>query len=162
LRPIADELEAVLWQNEKNNVIRKKEMSLDSVIKELRELNLPVPKPQRLPTEDEVEFAEQQLGIKFSSDYRRFLLEVSDVVVPTLEPATVTLPPDRQNLVENAKVAWTIYGVSRDLLPICEDNANYYCLNSNGEVIYWSHDGTSNEKWINLATWIKEVWIDKG
>ncbi len=137
-------------------------VTLDSAIKELRELNMSVPKPPRLPTEEEVAFAEQQIGIQFNSDYRRYLLEASDVIVPTLEPATVTVPPGRLDLVENVKTAWTIMGVPRDLLPICEDNADYYCMKENGEIVFWSHDGASNEKWKNLATWIKEVWIDKG
>lgn len=69
-------------------------ITLDSVFKELRELNLDVTKPQLLPTEEEVDHAEQQLGIKFHPDYRRFLLEASDVVVPTKEPAIVTAPPE--------------------------------------------------------------------
>ena len=47
----------------------------------------------------------------------------------------------------------------RDLLPICEDNGDYYCMNAVGEVVYWSHDGVSDEKWSDLATWIRKVWI---
>jgi len=137
-------------------------MSLDSVFKELRDLNLQVPKTQRLPTEDEVAIAEKQLEIHFHPDYRRFLLEASDVVVPTLETARVTLPPSRLYLVNIAKDAWAKMRVPRDLLPICEDNADYYCINIDGEVVFWSHNGISNERWKDLATWIKEVWIDKG
>jgi hypothetical protein len=137
-------------------------MSLDYVFKELRELNLQVPIPQRLPTEDEVALAELKLEIHFHPDYRRFLLEASDVVVPTKEPARVTLPPGRLYLVNIANDAWKKMHVPRDLLPICEDNADYYCMNKDGEIVFWSHDGITNERWKDLATWIKEVWIEKG
>ncbi len=137
-------------------------MSLDSVFKKLRELNLQVPIPQRLPTEEEVALAEQKLETHFHPDYRRFLLEASDVVVPTKEPARVTFPPGRLYLVNIAKDAWTKMKVPKDLLPICEDNADYYCINKDGEIVFWSHDGISNERWKDFATWIKEVWIEKG
>ncbi|RML47676.1 hypothetical protein APX70_02631, partial [Pseudomonas syringae pv. maculicola] len=41
-----------------------------------------------------------------------------------------------------------------------EDNGNYYCLLEDGSVIYWVHDGRSNETWPSLASWIKHAWID--
>jgi hypothetical protein len=79
-------------------------INLDAVFKELRKLNLEIPKPQRLPTEEEGDPAEQELGILFHPDYRKFLLEASDVVVPTIEPAIVTAPPgSHHDLVETVK-----------------------------------------------------------
>lgn len=136
--------------------------TLDSVIKELRDLNLEVPTPPCLPTEEEVDSAEEQLGVQFHPDYRRFLLEASDAVVPSKEPATVTSPPGRYDLVVNARIAWTKMGLPPELLPICEDNGNYYCMNMDGEIAFWSHGVVSYERWANLATWIKEVWIGRG
>jgi hypothetical protein len=137
-------------------------LTLDLVFKELRELNLVVPKPQRLPTEEEVDDADRQLEIQFHPDYRRFLLEASDDVVPVKEPATVTSPPGSHDLIVNASLAWTKMGVPPELLPICEDNRGYYCMNMGGEIAFWSHGVVSYEKWANLATWIKEVWIERG
>ena len=137
-------------------------ITLDSVFKELRELNPDVPKPQLLPTEEEVDHAEQQLGIKFHPDYRRFLLEASDIFLPVYEPATVTSPPGRNDLVKNAKIAWAKMGLPKELLPICEDNGNYYCMNGDGEIAFWSHGVVSYDRWENLATWIKRVWIERG
>jgi hypothetical protein len=52
--------------------------------------------------------------------------------------------------------------VPRKLLPICEDNGDYYCMNKKGEIVFWSADGASDEKWKDLATWIEEVWIGEG
>ena len=137
-------------------------MKMSEVIDELRRLNRPVPKPFRLPTEDEVKVAENRLGIRFPEDYRQYLLEASDVVYGTLEPAIVVPDSGYLNLVEVAESAWSEMDVPSNLLPICEDNGDYYCLNEKGEVRFWSHNGTTDEKWQDLATWIKEVWIEDG
>ena len=137
-------------------------MNLADVIAELRELNEPVPKPLRLPTADEVRAAEDQLAVKFPDDYRRYLLEASDVVYRSREPAVVIPDAGHLSLVEMAESAWDEMDVPRELLPFCEDNGDYYCLNNKGEVEYWSHDGATDEKWKDLATWIKEVWIEEG
>jgi SUKH superfamily protein len=137
-------------------------MNLPDVTIELRGLNEPVPKPLRLPTATEVKDAEDQLGIRFPDDYRHYLLEASDIVYGSLEPAVVTPDAGHLSLVEMVETAWNEMEVPRELLPFCEDNGDYYCLNDAGEVEYWSHNGATDEKWKDLATWIKEVWIDEG
>lgn len=135
-------------------------MEISDAIKELRKLNESEPKHFRLPKKTEVAEAENRLGVKFSEDYRRFLLEASDVVYGTLEPAVVVPNSGYLNLIEVADSAWNEMEVPKNLLPICEDNGDYYCLNETGEVVFWSHDGLMNEKWDSLADWIKEVWIE--
>jgi len=107
-------------------------MNLPDVIVELRELNEPVPKPLRLPTPDEVNAAEQQLAVKFPADYRQYLLTASDVVHGTLEPAIVIPDGGHLSLVEMAESAWDESELPRDLLPFCEDNGDYYCLDTQG------------------------------
>jgi hypothetical protein len=134
-------------------------MNLDGMIRKLHTLNEPVPKPLRLPTSGEVQSTERQLGIKFHPDYQKYLLEASDVVYGRIEPATLTPPESHTDLIRVCKSAWEGYGVPRNLLPICEDNADFYCMNEAGEVVFWSHNGQSNEKWPDLASWIEEVWI---
>ena len=136
-------------------------MNLPDVIAELRELNEPVPKPLRLPTEAEVNAAEAQLGIRFPADYRAYLLTASDIVYGSLEPAIVIPDAGHLSLRDIVETAWDEMEVPRHLLPFCEDNGDYYCLNGKGEVEYWSHDGATDEKWKDLAAWIKEVWIDE-
>jgi hypothetical protein len=54
-------------------------MKIQDIVAQLRELNEPVPKPARLPTEAGVVSAEQRLGVRFPSDYRYFMLHGSDV-----------------------------------------------------------------------------------
>lgn len=88
-------------------------VTLDETIQELRSLNRPVPRPRRLPTAAEVEAAERRLGREFPPDYRRYLLEASDVVFGTLAPA-VTIPGHPQlDLVEMVESAWNDGGPAR-------------------------------------------------
>ncbi len=137
-------------------------MNLGDVLRELRTLNKPVPRPLRLPTLEEVEAAERRLQHRFHPDFRRYLLEASDVVYGFLEPCTVTPGGGHTDLIEIAQAAWEHGGVPRDLLPICVDNADHYCMNAAGEVVFRPHDGTSDETWPDLATWIQRVWIEAG
>ena len=133
---------------------------LSSVIARLRELNEPVPKPLRRPTEEEVDAAERDLGVTFHPDYRRFLLEASDVSYGTYEPASVTVRGGYLDLRDVAREAWDDWEVPRDLLPFCKSEADFFCLNQAGEVVYMDHNGWTDEKWPDLATWIEEVWIE--
>jgi hypothetical protein len=137
-------------------------MSLDDAIQELRELNECVPKPMRLPTSDEVDAAQRELGVIFHPEYRKYLLEASDVVFGSKEPCTVIPHRGHTDLAGVAQAAWDQMGLSRELLPICEDNGDYFCMTSSGEIVFWSHDGTTDERWPDLATWIKQVWIEEG
>jgi hypothetical protein len=134
-------------------------MNLDKAFDKLRSRNRPVPQPPRLPTASEVDAAEQRLGIHFHPDYRRYLLDVSDVVCGTKEPVTITIPDSHTDLIEVAESAWDSYGVPRNLVPLCEDNADFYCMNSAGEIVFWSHNGLSSERWQNLGKWIQDVWL---
>ena len=136
-------------------------MTLDEAIARLRELNEPVPTPMPLPTEDDIAAAEEELGVKFPADYRTFLLKASDVSYGALEPATVSDPESHTHLPAIAQEAWEELELPRKLLPICEDNGDYYCLNKKGEVVYWSHDGESEDLWPDLAAWINDVWIEE-
>jgi hypothetical protein len=137
-------------------------MDLEEAIKTLRKLNKPVPKPMHLPTSDEVSNTQQKLGVVFHPDYYKYLLEASDVVYGILEPCTITLVNSYRDLVTVAQEAWDSMGVSRNLIPICEDNGDYYCMNQSGEVVFWSHEGLTDEKWPNLAAWIEDVWLAEG
>ena len=136
-------------------------MTLEKVIRKLRENNEDVPQPMRLPTPKEVEAVEKKLKVSFHRDYRKFLLEASDVVFGTLEPCTVTEEDSHTYLVEVAQIAWDDMDLPRSLLPICEDNGDYFCMNESGKVVFWSHYGGSDEQWDSLADWISEVWLEE-
>jgi hypothetical protein len=131
----------------------------EALIKRLHELNEPVPIPRRLPTPAQVAEIEKQLGVVLHPDMRQFLLEASDVVFGMFEPVTVTIPDAHTHVVSVCKKAWDCYSLPGDLIPICEDNADFFCMNKAGEVVFWSHNGWKPEKWSSLAEWIEAVWI---
>jgi hypothetical protein len=135
-------------------------MTLDEAFAALRERNEQVPTPPRLPTPADVAAAEKALGRPFPPAFRRYLLEASDIVLGTLEPVTIADPESHTHLPDVAAAAWEEMDLPKTLLPLCEDNGDYYCMNKKGEVVFWSHnDGDITETWASLATWIEEVWI---
>ena len=135
-------------------------MNLSEAFKALREGNEEVPVPGRLPTSAEVGAVEKGMEVRFHFDFRRYLLEASDIVFSTLEPVQIVEPEGHTYLPKVAKGAWESMDVPRELIPLCEDNGDYYCMTKEGEVVFWSHnDAKVTEKWKNLATWIEEVWI---
>ena len=133
-------------------------MDIEVAIAELRGRAEAVPLPPRLPTDAEVAAAERRLETTFPRDYRRYLLEASDVVFDSLEPAVVVPDAGYLDLPGMARTAWEL-GVPHDLLPFCEDNGDYYCLTGEGRVRFWSHNGTTDESWPDLGAWIIDVWI---
>ena len=135
-------------------------MTLDEAIRELRSCNEPVPRPLRLPTAKEVDDAERRLGIPFPADFRRYLLEASDVTCGTFEPVTITTLESHTDLFAVAEEAWEESGLPRDLIPLCADNGDFYCMNAAGGVVFWSHDGLSRDAWPSLADWIEDVWLE--
>ena len=136
-------------------------MSLETAIESLRQLNEPVPRPFRLPTETEVAAAEKELGIKFPADYRYFLLHGSDVAYGTIEPAVVIPDCGHLELVKMVLGAWQ-FGVPKTFLPFCEDNGDYYCFAPEGRIVFWLHDSQPSQSWPDLATWIQQVWLERG
>ena len=133
-------------------------MNIEAAIQELKALNQKVPRPLRLPSENEVSAIEQELGIQFHPDYRQYLLRASDVVLGTLEPAEITEPESHTYLPSVVADAREM-GVPDELLPFCEDNGDYYCLRKDGSVVFWSHNGSTNEAWPDLAAWVIQVWV---
>ena len=135
-------------------------MNLDEAIGELRARDEPVPLAVPLPTPPEIEAAERRLGVSLHPDFRRYLLEASDVNYGIIEPVTITRTESHTDLFRVAEAAWERFGVPRDLIPICEFNADFYCMNSAGEVVYWSHNGWPAARWPSLADWIEQVWLE--
>ena len=113
----------------------------------------------RLPTDEEIRDVGMRLGVVFHPDFHQYLLQASDVCFGIFEPVTITIPEAHTELNSVCKSAWEDWDVPKNLLPICEDNADFYCINDRGEIVFWSHNGTSDEKWPNLAAWIEQVWI---
>ncbi|TBU90258.1 SMI1/KNR4 family protein [Phytopseudomonas dryadis] len=135
---------------------------MEEVIEQLRELNEPVPVPLELPDEELLVEIEEQILINLPFELREFLLKVSDVVYGRLEPVTVTDPQSHTYLPEVASVAWSL-GVPRELVPICEDHGNYYCVEQDGTVLLWDgeEEDLTDESWDSVWHWVREVWLEE-
>ncbi|OLU21125.1 MULTISPECIES: SMI1/KNR4 family protein [Pseudomonas] len=135
---------------------------MEEVIEQLRELNEPVPVPLELPEEELLVEIEEQILINLPFELREFLLKVSDVVYGRLEPVTVTDPQSHTYLPEVASVAWSL-GVPRELVPICEDQGNYYCVEQDGTVLLWDgeEEDLTDESWDSVWHWVREVWLEE-
>ncbi|MDH5184202.1 MAG: SMI1/KNR4 family protein [Gammaproteobacteria bacterium] len=132
---------------------------MEDIIESLRECNLEVAFPLTLPDEDDLIEIEEQLLLPLPEDYKTFLLTVSDVICGHLEPATVTDPQSHTYLPEMAATAWD-NGVSRELIPICEVDGDYYCIDQDGLVVLWSGDDVTEDEWSSIWVWAKEIWLE--
>ena len=134
-------------------------------LEKLKSLNQPVPLPPQLPTEADVMAAEEKLGVKFPPSYVKYQLEYSDINVGHLEMYSLFEDDDRLNLISNVNNARKYHRLDEHLLPFVEEqDGDYFCFNleSNGpeyEVVYWSHNGTTDEKWDNFLDWVERRWM---
>ncbi|HEY0042502.1 MAG TPA: SMI1/KNR4 family protein [Flavisolibacter sp.] len=135
------------------------------ILEKLKSLNQPVPLPPQLPTEADVMAAEEKLGVKFPPSYVKYQLEYSDISVGHLEMYSLFEDDDRLNLISNVNNVRKYHRLDEHLLPFVEEqDGDYFCFNleSNGpeyEVVYWSHNGTTDEKWDNFLDWVERRWI---
>lgn len=113
-----------------------------------------------LPSDSLLERYQDEIGFQFPREYKLFLKEVMNVFYGTKDPLVVTEDGNHYGELKLALQAARELGLPRDWLPICEANGDYYCLVPGGAVRFWSHDGSSTERWSDLASWIKNVWID--
>ena len=131
---------------------------MDEIIEELRARNIDVLTPLELPEEDDILDVEGQLLVTLDGEYRNFLMTVSDVICGSLEPVTVADPNSHTYLPEVAATAWD-QGLSREMLPLCEYDGGYYCVDMEGQVLYWQNGGMSDEVWEHIWQWVQEVWM---
>ncbi|MBD8566382.1 SMI1/KNR4 family protein [Oxalobacteraceae sp. CFBP 8763] len=117
--------------------------------------------PFRLPTDEEINSAEARLGVVFHADYRAFLKSGGDVANAIFDAAVVLPGSGYCDLFEIAQYAWENAGVPRDLVPFVQDNGDYFCISSAGEVSYWSHNGATSERWPSLSNWFQQVCIER-
>ncbi|BFM07347.1 SMI1/KNR4 family protein [Halioxenophilus aromaticivorans] len=132
---------------------------MEEVVDRLRELNQPVPVPLDLPSFDDLVDAQEAMLIHIPDDFRDFLMQVSDVIYGSLEPATIADPTSHTYLPELASRAWD-FGVERHLIPICESQGGYYVIDEQGEVTFWP--GDKNDSWPSIWHWVRQVWLEEG
>ncbi len=132
---------------------------MEDVIEMLRERNETVPVPLELPDEDLLVEIEEELYLSLPDDYREYLLTVSDVVLGSLEPATVTDSRSHTYLPEMAAQAWNV-GLPRHYIPICEAGQGYYCIAEGGTVYFWDESGAAEEQWPSIWHWARDIWLN--
>ena len=110
-----------------------------------------------LPSDDEIAEAQRKLGVCFPNEYIEFIKSGYDLGDSLLECLEINSPGSHVDLFEAIENARKFYGLPEELLPICEDNSDYYCLNEKGEVVFWSHNGATNEKWPNITAWKEQM-----
>lgn len=120
-----------------------------------------VDSPFRAPTDLEIDAAENRLGIKFHPDYRKFLRDGGNVANALFEAAVVLPGSGYCDLIEIAETAWNDIGVPRQYLPFVEDNGDYFCITPDGGIVYWSHNGVTDERWPTLALWHQQVCVER-
>ncbi len=131
---------------------------MDSIIRALKRRNQPVPVPLELPDEDQLLDIEEALYISLPKDYREFLLSVSHLVIGRLEPATAADPQSHTYLADMAANAWE-QGLPREMIPICAQGRNFYCLNLENAVQLWTPQGFTEDEWGSVWEWAEAVWL---
>jgi len=134
--------------------------SLNDVIEELKIVSGGERNKTLLPDDALIAQYEKEIGFTFSSDYKKLLQEVGNIYYGTIELLSVTTDKELYGELSTAINDAVSIGVPESWLPICEDNGSYYCLDKQGCVRYWTGDGGSEEQWPDLASWVKDVWID--
>src|SRR5690554_5780764 len=130
---------------------------MDDVLELLEELNEQIPVPLELPDEDSLVEVEEMLLMPLPDDLREYFLYASHIVYGSLEPVTVADPRSHTYLPDVAAQAWD-EGMPRYLLPVCQLDQCYYCINEAGMVLFWNghklaRDPQGIKEWPNLWQW---------
>ena len=134
-------------------------------LEKLKSLDQSVTLPAELPTAADVKAAEEKLGIKFPPSYVKYQLEYSDIIVGDLEMYSLVEDGSYLDMVNNINEARQYHELPDPLLPfVAEQDGDYFCFNLKSagpeyEVVYWSHNGTTDEKWDNFLDWVERCWI---
>ena len=131
---------------------------MNDIIDHLQELSETVPVPLDLPTFEQLVEIEEQILIGLPRDLKEFLLEASDVIYGTIEPVTASDPFSHTYLPEVTSYAWSL-GLPRELIAICQIGDSFYCIDQEGQVMFWKNDRFSDQVWESLWDWVEEVWI---
>ncbi|MCL1044240.1 SMI1/KNR4 family protein [Shewanella electrodiphila] len=105
------------------------------------------------PSDIEISEAQQKLGFTFPNDYIDFIKSGYDLGNAPMEALEINNAQSHLDIYSAIADAKKFYELPDELLPICEDNSDYYCLNKSGQVVFWSHNGLTDEMWQNTKEW---------
>jgi len=112
------------------------------------------------PSDAEISAAQKKLDMHFSPEYVDFIKSGYDLGCSVLEALEIDNPGSHVDIFEAIESARKYYGLPENLLPICEDNSDYYCLNEKGEVVFWSYNGVTDEMWSSIEAWRTQMISD--
>lgn len=133
---------------------------LHKVISELKRLSGDERNSLPLPDDELIKQYEKEIGFNFTSDYKEAIKTVGNIFYGTIDLLSLTKERNYYGELAPALADAREQGLPETWLPISEDNGSYYCIDPEGIVRYWTTDGYSDDHWPDLASWIKEVWID--
>jgi hypothetical protein len=117
----------------------------------------------QLAKESEIEIVEQELRIIFPETYRVFAKKYLNMGLRGIQflPFDSSTPMYILNELNNAR---EYFDLPKHLIPFVNDNDDFFCfdLKSNApdyKVVYWSHNGTTDEKWDNFLNWTEKCLI---
>ena len=132
---------------------------MDEVIEQLQSASETVPVPLELPDEDDLLDIEESLHFTLPASLREFLLTVSDVVLPPLEPVTAA-DPTSHTFFPDVLIEARQAGVPLEYLPFCRypNGRDYYCLTAAEEVVSWP-DPENRTDYESIWEWALRVWL---
>jgi len=131
---------------------------MEDIIESLRERNQEVLIALELPDEDQLVLVEEEILIGLPDEYKGFLLEVSDVICGSVEPATAADSTSHTYIGELAATAWND-GLPREFIPVCQHNDIFYCIDEDGEITEWIDGEFTDQTWSGIWMWAKDIWL---
>lgn len=116
------------------------------------------------PTQKSIDELEKKLNIILPNSYKEYLLKYSNIYYGGFELYKPLFDNSRLDMVKGIEEATKYHNIAQNLIPFLFDNGDYYCFNINKnapdyEVVFWSHNGHTNEKWKNFLDWVEKCWI---
>ncbi|MDO6513166.1 MULTISPECIES: SMI1/KNR4 family protein [unclassified Neptuniibacter] len=132
---------------------------MEDILELLQERNQKVPVPLDLPDYDDLVEIEEAILISLPDEYKQFMLEASNIVCGSIEPATCADPQSHTFLPDMAARAWDL-GMPREYIPICEHENGFYCIADTGQIFLWLYDEGIEDEWGSIWDWAKDVWLE--
>lgn len=132
---------------------------MHELIEQLQALNEPVPVPLELATFEQLVEVEEQILISLPRELKVFLMEASDIIYGHIEPVTASDPHSHTYLPEVTCYAWSI-GLPRDVIAICQQGDNFYCIDQDGQVHFWKNGRFVGEVYESFWHWVDSVWLN--
>lgn len=131
---------------------------MHDLIDKLQALSEPTPIPLELPDFDQLVEVEEAILLPLPAELKEYLLSCSNVIYGSFEPITVADPASHTYLPEVAAYAWSV-GLPRELLPICQQGDDYYCMDQQGQVYFWQNGEFNEDSWESIWDWVENIWI---